>query len=201
VILVVGVNGSGKTTSIAKLAKNSKEAGQKVIVAAGDTFRAGAIDQLTHWADKIGVEIVKSKAGGDPSGVAYDALSAASARGADVVIIDTAGRLQNKTDLMHELEKIRRVCTKHIASAPHQTLLVLDATTGQNAIDQAEVFHKFTPLTGLILTKLDGSAKGGVVLAIYKKLSIPVQWIGVGEGENDLMPFDPKEYVEALFDI
>lgn len=200
VILVVGVNGSGKTTSIAKLSKNFKDAGKKVLLAAGDTFRAGAIDQLSHWAEKIGVDIIKSKPGGDPSGVAFDAVSAATARGIDIVIIDTAGRLQNKTDLMNELEKVRRVCKKHIPDAPHETLLVLDATTGQNAVDQAEVFHKFTPLTGIILTKLDGSAKGGVILSIYKKLSIPVRWIGVGEAEKDLMPFDPKEYVDALFE-
>lgn len=200
VILVVGVNGSGKTTSIAKLAHNHTKQGKKVLLAAGDTFRAGAIDQLTHWAEKIGADIIKSKPGGDPSGVAFDALSAAKARGADVVIIDTAGRLQNKMDLMQELEKIRRICKKHTPASPHETLLVLDATTGQNAIDQAEVFHKFTPLTGIVLTKLDGSAKGGIVLAIYKKLGIPVQWIGCGEGEEDLMPFEPNEYVDALFE-
>jgi fused signal recognition particle receptor len=200
IILIVGVNGSGKTTSIAKLAYNYKKLGKKVLVAAGDTFRAGAIDQLTHWAEKIGVDIIKSKPGGDPSGVAFDALSAAKSRGCDIVLIDTAGRLQNKTDLMQELEKVRRVCQKHTPASPQETLLVLDATTGQNAVDQAEVFHKFTPLTGIVLTKLDGSAKGGIVLAIYKKLSIPVQWVGVGEGVEDLMPFDPKEYVEALFE-
>jgi fused signal recognition particle receptor len=201
VILVVGVNGSGKTTSIAKLANNYKKQGKKVLVAAGDTFRAGAIDQLTHWADKLDIEIVKSKPFGDPSGVAFDALSAAQSRGCDIVIIDTAGRLQNKIDLMQELEKIRRICQKHTPSTPHETLLVLDSTTGQNAIDQAEVFHKFTPLTGIVLTKLDGSAKGGIALAIYKKLNIPVKWIGVGEGQDDLMIFDPEEYVEALFEI
>lgn len=200
VILVVGVNGSGKTTSIAKLANNFKSQGKKVIVAAGDTFRAGAIDQLAHWAEKLGVDIIKSKPGGDPSGVAFDALSAAKARGCDIVIIDTAGRLQNKTDLMQELEKIRKICQKHTPTAPQETLLVLDATTGQNAIDQAEVFHKFTPLTGIVLTKLDGSAKGGIILAIYKKLGIPVKWVGVGEGADDLMPFDAEEYVEALFE-
>ena len=201
VILVVGVNGSGKTTSIAKLANNFKSQGKKVIVAAGDTFRAGAIDQLAHWAEKLGVDIIKSKPGGDPSGVAFDALSAAKARGSDIVIIDTAGRLQNKTDLMHELEKVRKICQKHTPTAPQETLLVLDATTGQNAVDQAEVFHKFTPLTGIVLTKLDGSAKGGIILAIYKKLGIPVKWVGVGEGADDLMPFDPEEYVDSLFEV
>ncbi|MBM3207003.1 MAG: signal recognition particle-docking protein FtsY, partial [Chlamydiae bacterium] len=177
-----------------------KKEGKKVILAAGDTFRAGAIDQLSHWADRIGVDIIKSKPNGDPSGVAFDAISAAKARDCDVVIIDTAGRLQNKTDLMQELEKVRRICVRQIPDAPHQTLLVLDATTGQNAIDQAEIFHKFTPLTGIILTKLDGSAKGGIVLSIYKKLGIQVQWIGVGEGEDDLVSFNPKEYVDALFE-
>jgi fused signal recognition particle receptor len=200
IILIVGVNGSGKTTSIAKLAHNFSKQGKKVLVAAGDTFRAGAIDQLSHWAEKLDVDIIKSKPGGDPSGVAFDALSAAQSRGLDIVIIDTAGRLQNKTDLMHELEKVRRVCQKHTLESPHETLLVLDATTGQNAVDQAEVFHKFTPLTGIILTKLDGSAKGGVILSIYKKLGIPVKWIGVGEGAEDLLPFDVNDYVNALFD-
>ncbi|MCX6987325.1 MAG: signal recognition particle-docking protein FtsY [Chlamydiae bacterium] len=200
IILVVGVNGSGKTTTIAKLAHHFQEQGKKVLVAAGDTFRAAAIDQLTHWADKLGIHIIKSKPGADPSGVAFDALSAATSRGYDLVIIDTAGRLQNKTDLMQELEKVKRICQKQIPASPHETLLVLDATTGQNAIDQAAIFHQFTPLTGIVLTKLDGSAKGGIVLAIYKKLKIPVQWIGVGEGVDDLMPFNPKEYVEALFE-
>lgn len=200
VILVVGVNGSGKTTTIAKLAHHFQEQGKKVLVAAGDTFRAAAIDQLTHWADKLGIHIIKSKPGADPSGVAFDALSAAKSRGYDLLIIDTAGRLQNKTDLMQELEKVKRICQKQIPASPHETLLVLDATTGQNAIDQAAIFHQFTPLTGIVLTKLDGSAKGGIVLAIYKKLKIPVRWIGVGEGVDDLMPFNPKEYVEALFE-
>lgn len=200
VILVVGVNGSGKTTTIAKLAHHFQQQGKKVLVAAGDTFRAAAIDQLSHWADKLGIQIIKSKPGADPSGVAFDALSAAISRGYDLVIIDTAGRLQNKTDLMQELEKVKRICQKQIPASPHETLLVLDATTGQNAIDQAAIFHQFTPLTGIVLTKLDGSAKGGIVLAIYKKLKIPVKWIGVGEGVDDLMPFNPKEYVEALFE-
>ncbi|MES2345426.1 MAG: signal recognition particle-docking protein FtsY, partial [Chlamydiota bacterium] len=166
VILIVGVNGSGKTTTIAKLSRYFKEEGKKVLVAAGDTFRAAAIDQLTLWAEKINIDIVKSKPGSDPSSVAFDALTAAKARGSDVVLIDTAGRLQNKTDLMHELAKIRKVSTKVIPDAPHETFLVLDATTGQNAIDQTETFNKFTPLTGLILTKLDGSAKGGIILSI-----------------------------------
>ncbi len=201
VILIVGVNGSGKTTSIAKLAKHYKNEGKQVIVAAGDTFRAAAIDQLTLWSERLGIDIVKSKPGSDPSAVAFDALTAAKARGADVVLIDTAGRLQNKTDLMQELEKVRRVCAKVIPEAPHETLLVLDATTGQNAIDQAKTFHQFTPLTGLILAKLDGSAKGGIVLSIYRQFGIPIQWIGTGEQADDLEPFNPQTYVTALFSI
>jgi len=201
VILIVGVNGSGKTTSIAKLAQNFKEDGKKVLLAAGDTFRAAAIDQLEIWADRLDVEIVKGRPGSDPSAVVFDAVTAAKARNIDIVFIDTAGRLQNKTDLMHELEKIKRVTTKIIPDAPHETLLVLDATTGQNALDQAKTFQQFTPITGIILTKLDGSAKGGIILAIYEQLGIPVQWVGVGETAKDLMPFDPESYVEALFDI
>ena len=199
VILVVGVNGSGKTTSIAKLANHFCQEGKKVILAAGDTFRAAAIDQLSLWAERLGIEIVKSQPGSDPSAVAFDALTAAKARGIDVVLIDTAGRLQNKTDLMHELEKVKRVCAKVIPDAPHETLLVLDATTGQNAIDQTKAFHQFTPLTGLVLAKLDGSAKGGIVLSIYKQFKIPIRWIGTGEQVDDLEPFDPEGYVKALF--
>ncbi|MBY0529001.1 MAG: signal recognition particle-docking protein FtsY [Rhabdochlamydiaceae bacterium] len=199
VILIVGVNGSGKTTSIAKLAKRFQAEGKKVILAAGDTFRAAAIDQLSTWAERLNIEIVKAKPGSDPSAVAFDALTAAKNRKADVVLIDTAGRLQNKTDLMQELEKVRRVCKKVVPDAPHETFLVLDATTGQNAIDQAQVFHQFTPLTGLILAKLDGSAKGGIVLSIYKQIGIPVRWIGTGEGADDFEPFEAKTYVDALF--
>lgn len=199
VYLIVGVNGSGKTTSIAKLAKRLQNEGKTVLLAAGDTFRAAAIEQLTTWADRLGVEIVKAKPGSDPSAVAFDALTAAKARGADVVLIDTAGRLQNKTDLMNELEKIRRVCGKVIPSAPHETLLVLDATTGQNAIDQARVFNEVTPLNGIILAKLDGSAKGGIVLSIYQEFGIPVLWVGTGEKAEDLEPFDPNAYADSLF--
>jgi fused signal recognition particle receptor len=199
VILIVGVNGSGKTTSIAKLANHFSQSGKKVMLAAGDTFRAAAIDQLSLWAERLGIEIVKSQPGGDPSAVAFDALSAAKARGIDIVLIDTAGRLQNKTDLMHELEKVKRVCAKVVPDAPHETLLVLDATTGQNALDQTQAFHQFTPLTGLILAKLDGSAKGGIVLSIYKRFKIPIRWIGTGERADDLEPFVPEEYVKALF--
>ncbi len=200
VILIVGINGSGKTTSIAKLAAHYKGAGKKVLVAAGDTFRAGAIDQLTLWSEKLGIEIVKAQPGSDPSSVAFDSLTAASKRNLDIVLIDTAGRLQNKTDLMQELEKIRRVCSKVIPDSPHEVLLVLDATTGQNAVEQAKVFNQFTPLTGIILTKLDGSAKGGVVLPIYKELGVPIQWVGVGESADDLIPFDQKSYLSGLFE-
>lgn len=200
VILIVGVNGSGKTTSIAKLGHLYKEEGKKVLVAAGDTFRDAAIDQLSIWADRLHIPIIKSLPGSDPSAVVFDAVTAAKTRGFDVVLIDTAGRLQNKTDLMRELEKISRVTNKVLPGAPHETLLVLDATSGQNAIDQAEVFHSFTPLTGILLTKLDGSAKGGIALAIYQKFGIPIRFIGVGEQAEDLMPFDASAYAKALFD-
>ena len=199
VALIVGVNGSGKTTSIAKLAKMYEKQGKTVLLAAADTFRAAAIDQLALWAERLKVEIVKAKPGSDPSSVVFDALSAAKARNTDVVLIDTAGRLQNKTDLMHELEKIRRVCNKVVPGSPHEIILVLDATTGQNAIDQARTFHQFTPLTGILLAKLDGSAKGGIVLAIYEELGIPVRWIGVGEKMDDLQPFQAEAYVKDLF--
>jgi fused signal recognition particle receptor len=201
VYLIVGVNGSGKTTSIAKLAKRFQQEGKKVLLAAGDTFRAAAIEQLSTWADRLGIEIVKSKPGSDPSAVVFDALTAAKARGMEIVLIDTAGRLQNKADLMKELEKVRRVCSKVIPSAPHETLLVLDATTGQNAIDQAQVFHDSTPLNGILLAKLDGSAKGGIVLSIYQQLGIPVLWVGTGEKADDLEPFDPVAYADSLFSL
>lgn len=201
VILVVGVNGSGKTTSIAKLAQHFSSQGKKVLLAAGDTFRAAAIEQLETWSKRIGVEIVKAKPQSDPSAVAFDALTAAKARHMDVVLIDTAGRLQNKTDLMQELEKIKRVSSKVVTDAPHEVLLVLDATVGQNAIDQAKTFNAFTPISGIILAKLDGSAKGGIALAIYEQLGIPVRWVGVGESAEDFMPFDAKNYVDALFDF
>jgi fused signal recognition particle receptor len=201
VILLVGVNGSGKTTTLAKLASHYVKSGKKVLVAAGDTFRAAAIDQLNTWAQKIGVDIVKAQPNSDPSGVAFDALSAAKARNVDIVLIDTAGRLQTKTDLMQELAKIRKVCQKQIPSAPHETLLVLDATIGQNALDQAETFHKFTPITGIVLTKLDGSAKGGIAVAIQKQLHIPICWIGTGETSEDLAPFHAENYIDALLGI
>jgi fused signal recognition particle receptor len=199
VILVVGVNGNGKTTSVAKLAYRYKENGKKVVIAAADTFRAAAVEQLAAWANLLKIEIVKGHSKSDPAAVVFDAISAAKARQADVVIIDTAGRLHTKTPLMQELEKIRRVCCKVDAEFPQETLLVLDATTGQNALDQAKTFHQFTPLTGLILTKLDGTAKGGIVLAIHQKLNLPIRFIGVGEELKDLQPFDPKAFIEALF--
>lgn len=200
VILVVGVNGNGKTTSLAKLAHHYREEGKKVIIGAADTFRAAAIEQLETWAHRLQIDIVKGHSKSDPAAVAFDTMSAAKARNADVVLIDTAGRLHTKTPLMQELEKIRRACNKVIDQAPHETLLVLDATAGQNAIDQASVFHKHTPISGLILTKLDGTAKGGIAIAIQKKLQIPIKYIGVGEGVDDLQPFNAESFVNALFE-
>jgi fused signal recognition particle receptor len=199
VILVVGVNGNGKTTSVAKLAKKMMDEGKKVLVGACDTYRAAAVDQLNLWALKIGCDIVKGAPKSDPAAVAFDAITAAKARGADVVIIDTAGRLHTRQDLMQELEKVKRTIGKVHPGAPHETLLVLDATTGQNGIDQATIFHKHTPLTGLILTKLDGTAKGGIVVNIHQTLKLPVKFIGVGEGVDDLEPFNPQLFSEALF--
>lgn len=200
VILIVGVNGNGKTTSCAKLAKRFKDAGQKVLLGGADTFRAAAMEQLELWANRLQIDMVKGTANSDPAAVAFDALSAGKSRGMDVVIIDTAGRLHTKTHLMQELEKILRVCKKVDAHAPHEILLVLDATTGQNAIDQAKTFHQHTPLTGLILTKLDGTAKGGIVISIQKQLGLPVKFVGVGEGLDDLEPFDSEQFVKALFE-
>lgn len=199
VILIVGVNGSGKTTSIAKFAKKLKEEGETVMLAAGDTFRAAAIEQLETWAKRLKIPLIRSQPGGDPAAVAFDAATAAKARGATTLLIDTAGRLQNKSELMKELEKVGRVLKKVVPNAPHETLLVIDATTGQNGVDQVEVFHSFTPLTGIIVSKLDGSAKGGIILSIYKKMKIPVEWVGVGEQIDDLIPFDPVAYVDAIF--
>jgi fused signal recognition particle receptor len=198
-ILVVGVNGSGKTTSIAKMANLYKKEGKKVLVGAADTFRAGAITQLEVWAERAGVDIVKGSPGGDPAAVAFDTLKAAMARGSDLILLDTAGRLQNKQDLMRELEKIKKCCDKLMPGSPPETLLVLDATAGQNSIDQAKTFHSFTPISGLILTKLDGTAKGGVIVPIQDTLNLPVRYIGVGEGIEDLQVFDPEAFVEALF--
>lgn len=200
VLLIVGVNGNGKTTSVAKLAHLYQTQGKRVIVGAADTFRAAAIEQLETWAHRLKIDIVKGLPQCDPAAVAFDTLTAARARGADVAIIDTAGRLHTKTPLMQELEKIRRTCKKIHPDAPHETLLVLDATTGQNAVEQAKIFHQFTPLTGLILTKLDGTAKGGSVLAIQRQLGLPVKFIGVGEGIDDLQPFNPQAFVDTLFE-
>lgn len=200
VILIVGVNGNGKTTSVAKLAKRYHDNGQKVLIAAADTFRAAAIEQLELWAERLGIPLVKGNPKSDPAAVAFDAVTAGKARGAEVVIIDTAGRLHTKTALMQELEKIRRSCHKVSANSPHETLLVLDATTGQNAIDQARTFHKYTPITGLVLTKLDGTAKGGIVISIQRELGVPVKFIGIGEGADDLEVFDPESFVTALLE-
>lgn len=199
VVLIVGVNGNGKTTTVAKLAHHYQNQGKKVLIAAADTFRAAAIDQLEKWAEKTRCELVKGLPGSDPAAVVFDAIEAAKSRGCDVVLVDTAGRLHTKTDLMKELEKIRRVCGKTHAGAPHETLLVLDATIGQNGVDQATIFHKFTPLSGLILTKLDGTAKGGTVIAIQKKLQLPIKYIGTGERLDAFALFNPKEFVHALF--
>jgi len=200
VILVVGINGVGKTTTVGKLAKQYKDAGHQVLVAAGDTFRAAAIPQLEVWAERAGVDIVRTQQGGDPAALAFDALAAAKARGMDVLLVDTAGRLHNKTNLMEELKKIRRSLAKQDPQAPHETLLVLDATTGQNTLAQAQQFNEATELSGLVLTKLDGTAKGGIAVALKRELGVPVKMIGVGEGLDDLQPFDGEMFVEALFD-
>lgn len=200
VILVVGVNGVGKTTTIAKLAHYYAEQGKKVIIAAGDTFRAAASEQLSIWADRVGVSIVKHKEGADPAAVVFDACASAVAKEADLVIVDTAGRLHTKVNLMEELKKIGRVADKQIPGAPHQTLLILDGTTGQNAVSQAKLFGEAVPVTGIVVTKLDGTAKGGVVISIKEELGVPVRWIGVGEQMDDLRPFNAKEFANALFD-
>jgi len=199
VIMVVGVNGVGKTTSIGKLAHQFKTAGKKVVLGAADTFRAAAVDQLIIWSERVGVPIVQQGMGADPASVAFDALSSAKAQGADVVIIDTAGRLHNKVNLMNELSKIKRVMEKVIPDAPHEILLVLDGSTGQNAFEQAKQFALATSLTGLIITKLDGTAKGGVVIGISDQMSIPVRFIGVGEGMEDLQVFHREAFVESIF--
>jgi fused signal recognition particle receptor len=200
VIMIVGVNGVGKTTTIGKLAYNYKSSGKNVVIAAADTFRAAANEQLEIWAQRAGVEIIQQRHGADPAAVAYDALNAALARQTDVMIIDTAGRLHTKINLMEELKKIKRVLQKLVPQAPHEVLLVLDASTGQNAIQQAKQFTAAVGITGLVLTKLDGTAKGGVVLAINNELSIPVKFIGVGEKIDDLQPFNKKAFVDALFE-
>lgn len=201
VIMVVGVNGVGKTTTIGKLAHYFKNQGKKVILAAGDTFRAAAIEQLEFWGDRVGADVIKHAAGADPGAVAYDAMQAARARKCDVLLIDTAGRLHNKSNLMEELKKIRRVVNREMPDAPHETLLVLDATTGQNGISQAKLFGEAVNVTGIALTKLDGTAKGGVVIGIKTGLNIPVKMIGVGEGIDDLQPFNPQEFIAALYGL
>ena len=199
IILVIGVNGVGKTTTIGKLAKQLSDQGKRVILAAADTFRAAAIDQLDIWAQRSGCEIIKQSEGSDPAAVIYDAIAAAKARGADVIICDTAGRLHNKKHLMDELAKINRVIDRELPDAAKEKLLVLDATTGQNAVNQAEQFREATGITGIVLTKLDGTAKGGVVLAIKDGLGIPVKYIGVGEQIDDLQPFNAEDFAKALF--
>ncbi|HMZ46390.1 MAG TPA: signal recognition particle-docking protein FtsY [Chitinophagaceae bacterium] len=201
IILVVGVNGVGKTTTIGKLAHNYKKAGYNVLLGAADTFRAAAVDQLTIWSERVGVPIVKQEMGSDPSAVAFDTVQSAIAKGSDVVLIDTAGRLHNKTHLMEELSKIKRVIKKNISDAPHEVMLVLDGSTGQNALEQAKQFTAATDVNALTITKLDGTAKGGVVLAIANQFKIPVKFIGVGEKIDDLIIFDKQEFVDSLFKL
>jgi fused signal recognition particle receptor len=199
VIIVVGVNGTGKTTTIGKLAQVFRAQGKTVLLCAADTFRAAAIEQLEIWGQRTGTEVIKTKAGGDPSAVLFDALQSATARKTDYVIVDTAGRLHTKQNLMLELEKMKRTAQRIVPGAPHETLLVMDATTGQNGLQQARQFTQSAGVTGIVLTKLDGTAKGGVVVAISRELGLPVRYVGVGEKAGDLLPFDPKEFVESLF--
>ena len=199
VVMVVGVNGTGKTTTIGKLAQTVRSEGKTALLCAADTFRAAAIEQLEIWGQRTGTEVIRTKAGGDPAAVLYDALEAANARHIDCVIVDTAGRLHTKTNLMAELEKMRRAAQRLIPGAPHEVLLVIDATTGQNGLQQAKLFTDTAAVTGVVLTKLDGTAKGGVVVAIARELGLPVRYVGVGEKASDLLPFDPKEFVDSLF--
>jgi fused signal recognition particle receptor len=199
VYLIVGVNGVGKTTTIGKLAKNLQNQNKSVLLAAGDTFRAAAIDQLEIWGQRVGVDVIKQAEGADPAAVAFDAVKAAKSRKIDVLLIDTAGRLHNKINLMKELSKIKKVIEREIEGAPHEVLLVLDATTGQNALQQVKLFQEAADVTGIVLTKLDGTAKGGVILGIQNESQIPVKLIGVGETADDLKPFDPEEFAQALF--
>lgn len=198
VVLVVGVNGAGKTTTIGKLAHAYKAQGKRVILAAADTFRAAAIEQLMVWGERVGVDVVRQAQGSDPAAVVYDAIQAAKARRCDLVICDTAGRLQNKTHLMNELAKIRKVAERELPGAPHEVLLVIDGTTGQNGLVQARVFKEVVQVTGIVVTKLDGTAKGGIVFPIVREEGIPVKWIGLGEGMDDLQPFDPRMFAEAI---
>lgn len=198
IVLVAGVNGVGKTTTIGRLAAMHRAAGRRVLLVAADTFRAAASEQLAVWAERTGSEIVRQAAGADPSAVVFDGVKSALARGVDVVLVDTAGRLHTRTNLMEELRKIRRIIAREIPGAPHETLLVVDATTGQNAVAQARVFTEALGVTGLVLTKLDGTARGGVAIAVRRELSAPITWIGVGEGADDLRPFDAKQFAEAL---
>jgi fused signal recognition particle receptor len=199
VILVVGVNGTGKTTTIGKLASVLRSQGKTVLLAAADTFRAAAIEQLEIWGERTGVEVIKTKPGGDPSAVLFDALQAAKARNTDYVIVDTAGRLHTKSNLMDELSKMRRTAQRIIPGSPHETLQVMDATTGQNGLQQARLFTESAGVTGIVLTKLDGTAKGGIVVAISRELGVPVRYVGVGEKQGDLLPFDPRGFVDSLF--
>ncbi|MCH7781219.1 MAG: signal recognition particle-docking protein FtsY [Acidobacteria bacterium] len=201
VIFVVGVNGGGKTTTVGKLAALERAAGRRVMIVAADTFRAAAIEQLERWSQRAGAEFVKQREGADPAAVVFDALKAASSRGVDTVLVDTAGRLHTKTHLMAELEKLGRVARREVEGAPHEVLLVVDATTGQNGLVQAEEFTRVTRLTGVVLTKLDGTAKGGVALVIQRKVGVPVRYVGVGEGLDDLLVFDPDAYVDGLLAV
>jgi fused signal recognition particle receptor len=199
VIMVVGVNGTGKTTTISKMAQKFKAQGKSVLLAAADTFRAAAIEQLEIWGQRIGCEVIKHQQGSDPAAVVFDALQAARSRGSDVVLVDTAGRLHTKVNLMEELKKIKRIMTREIPGAPHEILLVLDATTGQNALTQARMFHQALEVTGIVLTKLDGTAKGGILIGISNELKIPLRYIGIGEKAEDLREFNARDFVEALF--
>ncbi len=199
VTLVAGVNGTGKTTTVGKLAAHLRSEGKSVVLGAADTFRAAAIEQLSVWADRTGAGMIKHQHGADPAAVAYDAVDAAISRGADCVLIDTAGRLHTKSNLMEELRKVQRVIKKRVPDAPHEVLLVLDATTGQNGLQQARLFAEALQVTGIVLTKLDGTAKGGIAVAIQKQLGLPIKFVGVGEGVDDLQPFDPNQFVDALF--
>ena len=199
VMLIVGVNGTGKTTTVGKIANQMKAAGKKPLICAADTFRAAAVDQLQVWADRAGVDMVRARDGSDPAAVVFDALVASKARGRDTVLVDTAGRLHTRTNLMNELEKIKRVAEREVAGAPHEVLLVLDATVGQNGLAQAREFTSVAGVNGIVLTKLDGTAKGGVAVAIAHDLKLPIRYVGVGEAIDDLLPFKPSEYVDALF--